>query len=396
MSLIEIRELLAAGVHYGHKTQRWNPKMARYLYGARNEIHIFDLQQTVRSLDEVSTFLWDLVRGGGSIVFVGTKRQARDAVREAANACGQYYVMERWLGGTLTNFQTIKLRIQKLRELRALQEEGAFDSLSKRDARIQMIELDRLERKMGGIAGMGEVPQAVFIIDPKREAIAVKEAAALGIPVIGLVDSNCDPTGVDYVIPGNDDSIRSLNLILGRLAESLNVAFEQYETERLETEQQERVKRERQEQLRRESAKKQAKPLKSGKGGANSKSKRQVSDGNGEAANTKSATSGASQTKTRPQQTEKQSGVQAPSSDKASSPRPQLEQPSKSPAQANAKSAKAASASSKSRAKTKPKAKANVKAKAKTKTKANTNAEPKGPVVKEPKAPDNTNQKDDE
>ncbi len=379
MSLIDIRELLAAGVHYGHKTQRWNPKMARYLYGSRNEIHIFDLRQTVRSLDEVSTFLWDLVRGGGSIVFVGTKRQARDAVREAANSCGQYYVMERWLGGTLTNFQTIKLRLGKLQELRALHEEGAFEGLSKRDARIQMIELDRLERKMGGIAGMSEIPQAVFVVDPKRESIAVKEAITLGIPVIGLVDSNCDPTGVDYVIPGNDDSIRSLNLILGRLSESLNIAFEQYEAERLEKEKKDRAERERQDRVRRESARKQAE---------SKKSEAEVADPK----NTKSTADVAPGAKDLSGQDGNKNGAMATSSTQQThSTNSRVQDSDKKICDTKPAAKKVTKAKVKSQARGKAKGKS--KTKAKTKSEAKRNSPPKSDAVKNEQS-DVANQKE--
>ena len=254
LPLIEIRELLAAGVHFGHKTQRWNPTMRRFIFGARNGIHIIDLQHTVRAVDEADAILVHLVQNGGRVIFVGTKRQARDAVREAADNSAQYYVNQRWLGGTLTNFQTIKHRLQRLRELRVLHADGASDELSKRDMHTQLVELNRLERKMGGLATMTELPDVLFLIDPRREHIAVNEARVLGIPVVALVDTNCNPDDVDLPIPGNDDSIRSIRLILERISQNVAAAFEQYETVRIERETAERIEHERQEKARREVA----------------------------------------------------------------------------------------------------------------------------------------------
>ncbi len=226
LPLIDIRELLAAGVHFGHKTQRWDPSMRRFIFGARNGIHIIDLQHTVRAIDEADAILVHLVQNGGRVIFVGTKRQARDAVREAADNSAQYYVNQRWLGGTLTNFQTIKHRLQRLRELRVLHADGAFD----------------------------ELPDVLFLIDPRREYIAVNEARVLGIPVVALVDTNCNPDDVDLPIPGNDDSIRSIRLILERISQNVAAAFEQYETVRIERETAERIEHERQEKARREVA----------------------------------------------------------------------------------------------------------------------------------------------
>ncbi len=254
MPLIEIRELLGAGVHFGHKTQRWNPGMRRFIFGARNGIHIIDLQHTVRAIDEAEAILVHLVQNGGRVIFVGTKRQARDAVREAAENSAQYYVNQRWLGGTLTNFQTIKHRLQRLRELRALHADGAFDELSKRDMHTQLVELNRLERKLGGLATMSELPDVIFLVDPRREQIAVNEARVLGIPVVAMVDTNCNPDDVDLPIPANDDSIRSIRLILDRISQNVASAFEQYETVRIEREAAERIEHERQEKARREVA----------------------------------------------------------------------------------------------------------------------------------------------
>lgn len=223
MPVVAMEELLANGVHFGHKTRRWNPRMARFIYGARNEIHIFDLRETVRAIDAAHAYLSALVSRGGRVIFVGTKRQARDATRDIANSTGQFYVIERWLGGTLTNFETIKHRLQTLRELRIRDADGAFDALPKRERRRREIELERLERKMGGIAHLTELPQALVVIDPNREANAVREARALGIPVVALVDSNCDPDTVDLPIPGNDDSLRSVGLVLGALGSGIQI-----------------------------------------------------------------------------------------------------------------------------------------------------------------------------
>jgi small subunit ribosomal protein S2 len=228
--------------------------MGRFLFGARNGIHIIDLQHTVRAIDEADAILVHIVQNGGRVVFVGTKRQARDAVADAADKSGQFYVNQRWLGGTLTNFQTIKHRLERLRELRAQQADGAFELLSKRDMHTQVVQLQRLERKMGGLATMTELPDVVFLIDPNREQIAVNEARVLGIPVIAVVDSNCNPDEVDLPIPGNDDSIQAIRLILGRIADNVAEAFEQYETARIEREAAERIEHERQEQARREAA----------------------------------------------------------------------------------------------------------------------------------------------
>ncbi len=256
MPVVDMEELLANGVHFGHKTRRWNPRMARFIYGARNEIHIFDLRETVKAIDQAHSYLSALVSRGGRVIFVGTKRQARDATRNIAHTTGQFYVIERWLGGTLTNFETIKHRLQTLRELRIRAADGAFDDLPKRERRRREIELDRLERKMGGIAHLTELPQALIVVDPNREANAVREARGLGIPVVALVDSNCDPDTVDLPIPGNDDSLRSVGLVLDALGSAIQPAWEAYESARVEREQRERVERERQEQIRRDLARK--------------------------------------------------------------------------------------------------------------------------------------------
>lgn len=254
MAVVTMNELLDAGVHFGHKTQRWNPKMRPYIFGVRNEIHIFDLQHTVRAMENATAFLTDTVSSGGRIIYVGTKRQAKDTIRACASDSGQYYVTERWLGGTLTNFETIKQRLQRLRELRSRAEAGELDALSKRDAHLLNIEMARLERKMGGIANMTARPEALVVVDPRRESIAVREAQILGIPVVALTDSNCDPDDVEIVIPGNDDSIRSIRLILGLISDTVQEAFESYESHRAEREDIERAERERLERVRREMA----------------------------------------------------------------------------------------------------------------------------------------------
>ncbi len=256
MSVLTMEDLLANGVHFGHKTRRWNPRMARFIYGARNEIHIFDLRETIKAIDQAHAYLSSLVARGGRIIFVGTKRQARNATEQIANETGQFYVIERWLGGTLTNFDTIKLRLQRLRELRIQEADGAFDDLAKRDRRRREIALERLERKMGGIAHLAELPHALVVVDPNREANAVREARGLGIPVVALVDSNCDPDTVDLAIPGNDDSLRSVGLVLGALASGITPAWQAYESARVEREHRERAERERQEQIRRDLARK--------------------------------------------------------------------------------------------------------------------------------------------
>ena len=257
MASVTMQDLLEAGVHFGHKTQRWNPKMRRFIFGIRNEIHIFDLQHTVTGLREATEFLSEIVSGGGRIIYVGTKRQAKDTIVACAEESGQFAVTERWLGGTLTNFETIKTRLQRLRELRSRAEAGEFDALTKRDAHVLNIEKTRLERKMGGIANMTALPEAIVVVDPRREHIAVHEAKVLGIPVIALTDSNCDPDDVDIIIPGNDDSIRSVRLVLGTISSTVAEAYETFESQRAEKEEIERAERERLERVRREMALKQ-------------------------------------------------------------------------------------------------------------------------------------------
>lgn len=290
-----MNELLEAGVHFGHKTQRWNPKMSRFIFGVRNEIHIFDLQHTVQGLYEATAFLSDVVGSGGRVIYVGTKRQAKDTVTVCAEKSGQYSVTERWLGGTLTNFDTIKQRLQRLRELRSRSEAGEFEALSKRDAQVLNIEMARLERKMGGIANMTALPEAIVVVDPRNEHIAVHEANVLGIPVIALTDSNCDPDDVDIIIPGNDDSIRSVRLVLGLISSTVTEAFEAFESRRAEREEVERAERERLERVRREMALKQQGEAAAGTGAAT-----EPAEVDGDESAAKTATSASAGAKPKP------------------------------------------------------------------------------------------------
>jgi len=216
-----MKDLLEAGVHFGHQTRRWNPKMKRYIYGSRNGIYIIDLHQSLKLFDEAQRFIQEIVMQGGSVLFVGTKKQASDAVAEAAQRSRQYYVNQRWLGGMLTNFRTIQLRIARLRELETMEREGIFLRLTKKEAAMLTEEKDRLERFLGGIKDMPRIPAALFIVDLKKEHIAVKEARNLGIPIVAIVDTNCDPDEVDYIIPGNDDAIRAIKLISNKIADAI-------------------------------------------------------------------------------------------------------------------------------------------------------------------------------
>jgi len=216
-----MKELLEAGVHFGHQTRRWNPKMKRYIYGGRGGIYIIDLHQTLKLFDEAQAFIQEVAQRGEPILFVGTKKQAQDAVQEAAQRCRQYYVNQRWLGGMLTNYSTIKGRIARLRELEQMEQNGILERLPKKEALKLLDEKDKLERLLGGIKDMPGLPGAVFIVDTKKEHIAVAEARKLEIPVVAIVDTNCDPDEVDYVIPGNDDAIRAVKLIANRLADAV-------------------------------------------------------------------------------------------------------------------------------------------------------------------------------
>ena len=221
MSVISMKQLLEAGVHFGHQTRRWNPKMDRYIFTARNGIYIIDLQKTVHMIDDAYNFLREVSAEGKKILFVGTKKQAQDAVKEEAIRSGSYYVDQRWLGGMLTNFQTIKKRTNRLKELKKMEEDGTFEVLPKKEVIELRKEEDKLERFLGGIKEMNKLPGAIFIIDPKKERIAVTEARKLGIPTVAIVDTNCDPDEIDYVIPGNDDAIRAVKLITGKMADAV-------------------------------------------------------------------------------------------------------------------------------------------------------------------------------
>ena len=221
MSVISIKQLLEAGVHFGHHTRRWNPKMQEYIFTERNGIYIIDLQKTVKKFEEAYNFVRDIAAEGGSILFVGTKKQAADAIKEEATRCGMYYVNVRWPGGMMTNFKTIKRSISRLNSLEKMQEDGTFDMLPKKEVAIKQKEMFDLEKNYGGIKTMEDLPAAVFIVDPKKERNAVLEAKKLGIPVVAIVDTNCDPDDADYVIPGNDDAIRAIKLISAALADAV-------------------------------------------------------------------------------------------------------------------------------------------------------------------------------
>ncbi|AAU23405.1 30S ribosomal protein S2 [Bacillus sp. GM2] len=221
MSVISMKQLLEAGVHFGHQTRRWNPKMKRYIFTERNGIYIIDLQKTVKKVEEAYNFTKNLAADGGKILFVGTKKQAQDSVKEEAERSGMYYVNQRWLGGTLTNFETIQKRIKRLKDIEKMQENGTFDVLPKKEVVQLKKELERLEKFLGGIKEMKELPDALFIIDPRKERIAVAEARKLNIPIIGIVDTNCDPDEIDVVIPANDDAIRAVKLLTSKMADAI-------------------------------------------------------------------------------------------------------------------------------------------------------------------------------
>lgn len=221
MSVVSMKQLLESGVHFGHQTRRWNPKMAKYIFTERNGIYIIDLQKTVRKLEEAYRFVRDLAQEGGTFLFVGTKKQAHEAIREEAERAGMFYVNHRWLGGTLTNFSTIQKRIARLKALEKMETDGTFDVLPKKEVLLLLKEKERLERFLGGIKEMKRLPDAMFIVDPRKERIAVLEARKLGIPIVAIVDTNCDPDEVDYVIPGNDDAIRAVKLITAKMADAI-------------------------------------------------------------------------------------------------------------------------------------------------------------------------------
>ncbi len=221
MSVISMKQLLEAGVHFGHQTRRWNPKMAEYIYTERNGIYIIDLQKSVGMVDTAYNAVKDIVANGGTVLFVGTKKQAQDSIKAEAERCGMYYVNERWLGGMLTNFKTIQTRIKRLKDIETMSEDGTFDVLPKKEVIGLKKEWDKLEKNLGGIKDMKKLPDAIFIVDPKKERICVQEAHTLGIPLIGIADTNCDPEELDYVIPGNDDAIRAVKLIVSKMADAV-------------------------------------------------------------------------------------------------------------------------------------------------------------------------------
>ncbi|WP_114571055.1 30S ribosomal protein S2 [Exiguobacterium flavidum] len=221
MAVISMKQLLEAGVHFGHQTRRWNPKMAKYIFTERNGIYIIDLQKTVKKVDEAYNFIREVASEGGNVLFVGTKKQAQDTVKEEAIRAGQYFINERWLGGTLTNFSTIKKRINRLKQLEKMEENGTFDVLPKKEVIILKKEMTRLEKFLGGIKDMPGVPDALFIVDPRKERIAIAEAHKLNIPIVAIVDTNCDPDEIDYVIPANDDAIRAVKLLTGKMADAI-------------------------------------------------------------------------------------------------------------------------------------------------------------------------------
>lgn len=221
MAVISMKQLLEAGVHFGHQTRRWNPKMAQYIFTERNGIYIIDLQKTVKKVDEAYNFARSVIENGDMILFVGTKKQAQDAIKEEAERCGMFYVSQRWLGGTMTNFKTIRSRVDRLRKIEQMEQDGSFEALTKKEVLELRKEKERLEKFLSGIRNMHKLPGAVFIVDPRKERIAVAEARKLGIPIIGIVDTNCDPDEIDYVIPGNDDAIRAVKLLAGKIADAV-------------------------------------------------------------------------------------------------------------------------------------------------------------------------------
>ena len=244
MAVVAMKQLLEAGVHFGHQTRRWDPKMAEYIFQARNGIHIIDLQKTSKKLDEAYSFMKEQAEEGKTVLFVGTKKQAQECVKEAAEKSGMYYVDQRWLGGMLTNFGTIRKRIDRLNELETMQEDGTFDVLPKKEVILLKKEMEKLQKNLGGIKDMKEMPGVMFVVDPKKERIAILEAKKLGIPTVGIVDTNCNPEDLDYPIPGNDDAIRAVKLIAdvmanavieGKQGESFETAEEQDVTEEAET-----------------------------------------------------------------------------------------------------------------------------------------------------------------
>ena len=221
MSVVSMKQLLEAGVHFGHQTRRWNPKMAPYIFTERNGIHIIDLQKSVVKVDEAYKAVFEIAQQGGTILFVGTKKQAQDAVKSEAERCGMYYINERWLGGMLTNFKTIQSRIARMKTIEKMQEDGTFEVLPKKEVAQLKKELTKLQANLGGIRDMKRIPDAIFVVDPKKERICIQEAESLGITLIGIADTNCDPEELDFIIPGNDDAIRAVKLIVGKMADAV-------------------------------------------------------------------------------------------------------------------------------------------------------------------------------
>lgn len=244
MAAVSMKQLLEAGVHFGHQTRRWNPKMAEYIYTERNGIHIVDLQRTVKMIEHAYDYVRDLAAKGGRILFVGTKKQAQESIREEAERCEMYYINNRWLGGLLTNFKTIETRIRRLKDLEAMQTDGRMDYLTKKEQSQLMLEHEKLEKNIGGIKDMKRLPDALFVVDPHKEDIAVAEARRLGIPIVAIVDTNCDPDLIDYIIPGNDDAIRAVKLLASVVADAVIEGHEghseakaqEYEEQMAETE----------------------------------------------------------------------------------------------------------------------------------------------------------------
>ena len=234
-SIISMKQLLEAGVHFGHQTRRWNPKMAKYIFTERNGIYIIDLQKTVKKVDEAYNFIRETAQNGGSILFVGTKKQAQEAMREEAIRCNQYYVNERWLGGMMTNFKTIQKRVTRLRQLEKMEEDGTFDVLPKKEVLGLRHEMEKLNRNLGGIKEMKKLPAALFVVDPRKEHIAILEARKLNIPIVATVDTNCDPDEVDYVIPANDDAIRAVRLLASKMADAVLEGRQGQQTAEAET-----------------------------------------------------------------------------------------------------------------------------------------------------------------
>ncbi len=230
MAVVSMKQLLEAGVHFGHQTRRWNPKMATYIYTERNGIYIIDLQKTVKKLEEAYSFVRDLAMNGQTVLFVGTKKQAQEAIKEEAERVGMYYVNARWLGGMLTNFKTMRGRVERLNQLKKMQEDGTFDMLPKKEVMKHLGEMEKLEKYLGGVKEMKKLPGALFVVDPRKEHNAIAEARKLGIPVVAIVDTNCDPDEVDYVIPGNDDAIRAIKLISSVMANAITEGKQGEET----------------------------------------------------------------------------------------------------------------------------------------------------------------------